>query len=103
MSEQKYGPSITIARLYERVSKSGNHYLVGRMGMAKIAILKSSEMTDDGVPIWNVVLQEAPKPEPRDGDADSRARPERKPTSSRRFDAEAVERQRTTMNDEIPF
>jgi hypothetical protein len=61
---QKYGPSLTLARLYERQSKkSGNYYLTGRIGLLKVAILKTSDTTDDGVPIWNVVLQESPRPE----------------------------------------
>ena len=60
-NDKSYEPSIQLTRLYERVSKrTGNHYLSGRLGGAKIAILKSSDVTDDGVPIWNVVLQEAP-------------------------------------------
>jgi hypothetical protein len=59
-SDKKYGPSIPITRLFERVSKSGNHYLTGRLGAAKIAVLKSNEITDDGMPIWNVVLSEPP-------------------------------------------
>lgn len=61
MSEHhNYGPSVPLCRLYERVSAKGNHYLVGRLGGAKISILKSSDTTDDGVPIWNVLLQQAP-------------------------------------------
>ena len=56
-----YGPSIPLTRLFERVAKNGNHYLTGRLGAAKIVILKSSETTDDGVPIWNVLLQEGPQ------------------------------------------
>jgi hypothetical protein len=57
-----YGPSIPLTRLYERVSKNGNHYLVGRLGAAKIVILKSQDVTDEGVPIWNVLLSEGPPP-----------------------------------------
>ena len=60
-SDRAYGPSIPLTRLHERVSRSGTHYLIGRLGGAKITILKSAETTDDGVPLWNVLLQEAPQ------------------------------------------
>jgi hypothetical protein len=59
MTQSNYGPSVPLCRLYERVSKNGNPYLTGRLGAAKIAVLKSNEVSDDGVPIWNVVLSEA--------------------------------------------
>jgi hypothetical protein len=59
-NRKDYGPSVPLARLYERVSKSGNHYLTGRLGAAKLTVLKSNETTDDGVPICNVLVQEAP-------------------------------------------
>ena len=36
-----YGPQVKIARLYEKTSKTGNQYFVGRLGMAKVAVLKS--------------------------------------------------------------
>lgn len=56
-----YGPQLPLCRLYERVSKNGAHYLTGRLGGAKVAVLRSKDTTDDGVPIWNVVLSEAPQ------------------------------------------
>src|SRR5258705_12545050 len=59
-SNGNYGPTVPLCRLYERISKSGNHYLTGRLGAAKVVVLKSSDTTDDGTPIWNVLLQEAP-------------------------------------------
>jgi hypothetical protein len=60
-NSKTYGRSILLARLYERVAKrSGNHYLTGRLGAAKITVLKSHDTTDDGVAIWNVVLAEPP-------------------------------------------
>lgn len=55
-----FGPQVPLCRLYERVSKNGARYLTGRLGNAKIAILKSKDTTDDGLSIWNVVLSEAP-------------------------------------------
>jgi len=59
-----YGPQVKLARLYEKTSKTGNQYFVGRLGMAKVAVLKSKEVTEDGSPMWDVLLQEAPS-EPR--------------------------------------
>ena len=59
-----YGPSIKIARLYERESRNGNRYFAGRLGYAKIVILKSDHTADDGTPIWDVLLQEAPRTGP---------------------------------------
>ena len=59
MSE--YPPSVQLCRLYEKTSKTtGNQYLVGRLGSAKIVVLKSKDTGDDGGPIWNVLVSEAP-------------------------------------------
>ena len=35
-----YGPSITLAKLYERLSRKGKYYLAGRIGLARVIILK---------------------------------------------------------------
>jgi hypothetical protein len=59
-----YGPQVKLARLYEKTLKTGNQYFVGRLGMAKVAVLKSKEVAEDGSPMWDVLLQEAPN-EPR--------------------------------------
>ena len=54
-----YGDQVTLARVYEKVSKkSGNTYFVGRIGLAKIAILRSKETAENGDAIWNIVLSE---------------------------------------------
>lgn len=54
-----YGPSIKLAKLYEKTSKSGNVYMTGRIGGAKVALLKSRETQDDGGAIWEIVLTQA--------------------------------------------
>lgn len=60
-----YPPSIPLMRLYERTSRKGTHYLTGRLGAAKVVVLKSSETTEDGTPIWNVLVSPTPpKPAP---------------------------------------
>ncbi len=93
-SDKKYGPSIPLARLYERVSKNGNHYLTGRLGAAKISILKSSDITDDdndAPPPGRELTYTAVDPE-NSSDAPAEAPPRR----SAGFDARS-------SDDEIPF
>ena len=53
--------SIRAFRLYEKTSKHGNTYLVGRWGGAKVAILKSRDVADDGNAVWDVLLSPAPE------------------------------------------
>jgi hypothetical protein len=55
-----YGPSIKAARLYERTSKNGNIYLVGRRGSLKIIVIKSKYPGENGELIGRVLLSEAP-------------------------------------------
>ncbi len=55
-----YGPSIKLARLYEKTSKNGNTYMTGRLGGAKITLLKSRDVADDGSAIWDILLSQAP-------------------------------------------
>ncbi len=57
-----YGPSIQVARLFRKTSAKGAEYFAGRWGGAKIALLKSRDVADDGGEIWHLVLSEAPKP-----------------------------------------
>jgi len=51
--------NIRLARLYRKTSKSGNDYFVGRIGGAKVALLKSREVSEDGGEIWDVMLSPA--------------------------------------------
>ena len=62
-----YGPQIKVARLFRKQSSKGTTYFAGRMGMAKLALLKSNETSDDGGEIWNLIMSEAPakKEEPK--------------------------------------
>lgn len=57
-----YGPSIQVARLFRKTSAKGTGYFTGRWGFAKVALLKSRDVADDGAEIWHLVLSEAPKP-----------------------------------------
>jgi hypothetical protein len=71
---RKYPASVTVARLYERTSKAtGNIYLAGRLGYARLVIVKSSAFDDDGNPIWEVRLSEAPQADKQDGKGGPRA------------------------------
>jgi len=54
-----YGESIKLCRVYEKTSKNGNTYMAGRLAGAKIAILKSRDVADDGGAIWDVMLTQA--------------------------------------------
>lgn len=63
MAEQqseRFPPSITVAKLYERTSQRGRSYMTGRMGSVKIAVLKTDETGDDGHPIWEMKFSAAP-------------------------------------------
>ena len=51
-------PSVVVCRLYERTSRGGKTYLVGRIGSAR-AVLLQDEPTADGTPVWCLFLQEA--------------------------------------------
>ena len=41
-----YGPQVKLARLYEKTSKTGNQYFVGRLGMAKVAMPEPPHKAD---------------------------------------------------------
>src|SRR5262245_20840176 len=60
MSMSNYPPSFQAARLYRKISASGNTYFTGRWGGARVTLLKSNETADDGAEIWNLMLAEAP-------------------------------------------
>lgn len=94
-----YPPSIPLCRLYERTSKKGTHYLTGRLGAAKVVILKSSGTTDDGAPIWNVLVSPAPQSQK------PAARPaaEAKPREGQPEAGAARDWQRPPFDDVIPF
>ena len=64
-NQQNPNPSFPVCKLYEKTSKAGNAYFVGRWGGAKVTVLKSRETADDGGAIWNVMLSEAAPYQPR--------------------------------------
>jgi hypothetical protein len=53
------GPSVALTQLYERTSRQGRRYLVGRIGSAKLMIVATGE-DSRGDPVWQVYLGEGP-------------------------------------------
>jgi len=47
---------IPLTRLYEKTSKAGNRYFVGRIGDCRALLLLNSRAETDN-PEWNLVLQ----------------------------------------------
>lgn len=99
MSTEQYGPQLTAFKLYKKTSKrTGNEYLYGRWGALKVIILRSSETTDDGGEIFNVVLQQADD-KPRQQRDSKPSRTER----SRVNEPLGGYSSRSEPNDAIPF
>jgi hypothetical protein len=107
-----YTPSIPLTRLYEKTSKNGNVYLVGRLGGTRITVLKSREVADDGGAVWNVLLQEAPQskaasaaPEQRDGYGTARdsGEPQRRRQTAEPDTSARGEGQRGRLDGPVPF
>jgi hypothetical protein len=95
-----YGPSIKLTQLYERESRNGNRYFAGRLGYAKIVVLKSDRTAEDGTPIWDVLMQEAPlngKHQKSDRAPAGKASSETPEKPANRGNVNAP------LNDEIPF
>ena len=93
-----HSESIRAFRLYEKTSKNGNTYLVGRWGGAKVAVLKSREVADDGRAMWDVLLSPAPerqKPE-------ARSQPER-PSEDASTPPDPAPVPSDILSNEIPF
>jgi hypothetical protein len=93
-----YGESIRAFRLYEKTSKSGNTYLVGRWGSAKVAVLKSREVADDGSAMWDVLFSPAPERQKHE----ARSRPEQ-PTDTANGPSADQTSASSGLSDEIPF
>jgi len=100
-----YGPSIKVARVFEKTSKSGNRYFIGRWGGARIVLLKSKDAAEDGPPIWDVLLQEAPAK----SDDKPQERPQREPSNETKPTPSAADERakrdyaRPSLDDPIPF
>lgn len=97
----KFPPSVTAFRVYERTSAKGKSYFSGTWGGVRVAILKTAETDRDGNPIWEVRLSQAP---PRPSATTSDSEPSAKPSDARRDWQEPPKQ--TAQRDasgEIPF
>ena len=59
-STNDYPASFRACRLFQKKSKAGTVYFSGRWGGAKVALVKTKEVADDGQPVWAFLLSEAP-------------------------------------------
>jgi hypothetical protein len=94
-----YPQSFSLTRLFRKKSeKTGATYFSGRLGNARVVLLKSKDTADDGGEIWNLMVSEAPK---RDNEAGQRQEPPR--TEPDRQQAARSSWQRPLDDDTIPF
>ena len=98
MSTNNYPQSINLTRLYRKKSeKTGATYFSGRLGNARVVLLKSKDTADDGAEIWNLMISEAPK---RDNESGQRQEP---PNSQPERQQTARSSWQKPLDDEIPF
>jgi len=93
-----YSPQITVAKLYERQSRRGSTYMLGRMGMVNVVLVQSEEVSDSGQRIWHLKISE---PAPR-ADARDVARQESHP-DPKVLEAAARGFERDPLDGDIPF
>jgi hypothetical protein len=58
---RKFSPAIMLTQMRQRVSRKGDAFLEGRLGLAKVLLLQSNKSDEDGNPIWNLCFQEIPR------------------------------------------
>jgi len=69
-----YPPSFPLTKMYRKKSATGGTYFSGRLGGAKVVLVKSKETAEDGTEIWSLLASEAPqkqqdtRPGPRESD-----------------------------------
>ena len=76
---EKFPPSFTVCKLYERTSAKGKSYLTGRWGGCRVAMIKTDQTDNDGNPVWEMRMSEAPAYVPRE------ATPEAIPAAPRKL------------------
>ena len=114
MADRQSAPQVTLARLFEKTSSSGNRYFFGRMGQAKVMLFfdaRATEESDGTDPIWNLIVQpvddEKPRPRPeRQPRQDRTPRPERPrqekarpPINPRHLEGEGLHKARERATD----
>jgi hypothetical protein len=110
MSNQSYAPSFAAAKLYRKTSAKGSTYYVGRLGGAKVTLLKSNEVAENGDEVWSLMLSEAAPYQPKDGGkpkskAYARGADTQRPldTAERPTGRDDAYKPRADMNDPMPF
>jgi hypothetical protein len=101
-STNDHRPSFVLTRLYRKKSEKGATYFVGRLGGARVALLKSNDVADDGAEIWNLLMSEAPAKR----DAAAGQRTQEPSNGDRRQPAAGAQQrdwQRPADDDPIPF
>lgn len=92
------GPNelIQAFKLYEKTSKNGNIYFVGRFGGLKVVVMRNDrEKGNSGETVWNVMFGEAP-PAPKRDDEGYRPNKPRVPTQN-------AERERDPNDPSLAF
>jgi hypothetical protein len=83
MSNTSYAPSFAAAKLYRKTSAKGSIYYVGRLGGAKVTLLRSNEVSENGDEVWSLMLSEAAPYQPK-GDAKPKSRAYARGTDTQR-------------------
>ena len=80
---RSFAPSFQLARLFRKTSQKGATYFAGRIGGARVTLLKSRETAEDGGEIWSLMIAEAPKQDQR-GPSNEARRETQRPASPQR-------------------
>ena len=97
LTMSNHPPSFPLTRLFRKKSEKGNTYFTGRLGGARLVLLKSNDSADDGAEIWTLMISEAPK---RDNEAAQRQEP---PNSIKPERQQAAHSWQRPLDEEIPF
>lgn len=92
------GEKIKLCRLYERQSSRGNKYFVGRLGGARIVVLRDeqAELSEGTIAVWEICLSPADEPAPW------RAPSAPRTTAPRASKAPKPDPSRPFIEDELP-
>jgi hypothetical protein len=58
MPPVSYPLKVPLARLFEKTSARETTYFQGRLGAAKLVLLRSQELSESGEPVWELSVQE---------------------------------------------
>jgi hypothetical protein len=84
---------LKLTKLFQKTSKNGNTYFVGRLGAAKVVLLKDNKQEEGSDPVWNLLLDEAQ--DKRNSNTRQEQQPERRDR--------AVSAPNPEMEDAMPF